>query len=72
MQPLQNRFPSPTEASFGLAGAAFTDSVATSAMSNRRWYRVSRLAPEQIKASRHPVDPWMTVPSLSTRRQTRP
>src|SRR4051812_20860155 len=31
-------------------------------MNNRRWYPVSRLAPEQIKASRHAVDPSMTVP----------
>jgi hypothetical protein len=36
--------------------------VATSAMNNRRWYPVSRLAPEQIKASRHSVDPCMVVP----------
>src|SRR5271166_3801136 len=37
-------------------------SVATSAMNNRRWYPVSRLAPEQIKASKHSVDASMIVP----------
>ena len=31
-------------------------------MNIRRWYPVSRLAPEQIKASKHSVDPSTTVP----------
>src|SRR5271157_4756249 len=36
--------------------------MATSAMNNRRWYPVSRAAPEQIKASKHSMDPSMTAP----------
>ena len=31
-------------------------------MNNRRWYPVSRLAPEQIKVSKHSVDASMMVP----------
>src|SRR5271157_5981844 len=30
-------------------------------MNNRRWYPVSRLAPEQIKVLKHSMDPSMTV-----------
>src|SRR5271165_5067750 len=39
-------------------------------MNNRRWYPVSRLAPEQIKASRHSVDPSMMFPLLGVQTET--
>ena len=61
VQSLQDRFASPPEASFGLTGVPLQSSVVTSAMNNRRWYPVSRLAPEQIKVSKHSMDPSMTV-----------
>ena len=35
--------------------------MVTSAVNNRRWYPVSRLAPEQIKVSKHSMDPSMMV-----------
>ena len=61
VQSLQDRFASPPEASFGLTGLPLQSSVVTSAMNNRRWYPVSRLAPEQIKVLKHSMDPSMTV-----------